>query len=75
MSSVKEAILVIEKTVISSFPPIKTVVVLISAFYVFNMHYTVGCNNLYSFFEVMFFEQKKPAKKTRLTGLIARLSS
>ena len=72
-SNIKEAILVVEKKIICLFPAKDTTLLLISAFYVFNMHYTVGCTNLFSFFDVIFFKQKKPTKKTRLAAVIAKL--
>ena len=69
---IKEAILVVEKKIVCSFPAKDTILILVSAFYVFNMHYTVGCTNLFSFFDVLFFKQNKP-KKTRLAAVIAKL--
>lgn len=72
-SEIKEAILIVEKRIICPFPAKDTTLFLISAFYVFNMHYTIGCTNLFSFFDVVFFRQKKPSQKTRLAAIMAKL--
>ena len=70
----EDIFLVIEKKVICKLPASAAPLALLSAFYCFNLHYTPGCNNLYSFFEVMFFGKKRPAKKTRLAYVLAQLS-
>ncbi len=51
----KDAVLVIEKKFVTTFDPKEAPLLLLGAFYVFNMHYTEGCINLYTFFEVVFF--------------------
>ena len=51
---------------VTPFPPKELPLVLVSAFYAYNMHYTEGFTNLYTFLEVVFFNHKKPAKKTNL---------
>ncbi len=64
---------VVERKVITTFPPKESPLVLLGAFYAYNMHYMEGYNNLYTFFEVVFFKHKKPAKKTRLAAILAKL--
>lgn len=71
---VQRAVLVVEKKLVAPFSPKDTPLVLISTFFAFNMHYTEGCTNYFTFFEVIFFKCKKPAKKTRLASLLARLT-
>ena len=43
------------------------------SFYTFNMHYTKGCKNFYSFFETVFCT-KKASKKTKLAAILAQLT-
>lgn len=74
LDNIKDAVLVVEKELIACIPPAELPLVLVSAFYAYNMHYTEGCTNLYTFFEIVFFKAKKPAKKTRLTAVLARLT-
>ncbi len=70
----EEAILVIEKKSVTTFNPKEAPLLLLGAFYTFNMHYTEGCSNFYTFFEVVFLGKQKPVKLTRLSGIIARLN-
>ena len=74
LDAIKEAVLIVEKQVIATISAKEVPLVLLSAFYAYNMHYTEGCTNLYTFFEIIFFKHKKPAKKTRLTALLASLA-
>ena len=71
----KEVILVVEKKTVTTFQPKELPLILLGAFYAYNMHYTEGCKNLYSFFEVVFLDRSKPTKKTRLSAIVAKLSS
>ena len=48
-SDVKDAFLVIEKKIICKIPHADLPLALLAAFYVFNMHYPEGCNNIYFF--------------------------
>ncbi len=75
LQAIKDAVLVVERKAITTFPPKESPLVLLGAFYAYNMHYTEGRNNLplYTFFEVVFFKHKKPAKKTRLAAILAKL--
>ena len=75
VNHVKEAVLVVEKKAVTTFRLKELPSILLGAFYAYNMHYTEGCKNVYSFFEVVFLNHKKPAKKTRLSAIIAKLSS
>ena len=74
LDSIKEAVLVVERKMVTTFPCKELPAILLGAFYVYNMHYTDGCKNLYSFFEVVFLKHTKPTKKTRLSAIIAKLS-
>ena len=74
-TAIKEAILVVEKKTITTFPPKELPLILLSAFYAYNMHYTEGCKNLYSFLEVVLLNRNKPTKQTRLSAVIAQLST
>ncbi len=71
----EEAVLVIEKKLVTTFNPKEAQLLLLGAFYTFNMHYTKGCSNFYTFFKVVFLNKKEPSKMARLSGIIARLSS
>ncbi len=71
----EEAVWVIEKKLVTTFNPKEAPLLLLGAFYTFSMHYTEGCSNFYTLFEAVFLTKKKPSKMTRLSGIIARLSS
>ena len=51
LSALQETYLVVEKDILCAIPPKEAVTALMSAFYAFNIQYTPGCSNLYSFFE------------------------
>lgn len=74
LNAIKDTVLVVERKAVTTFPPTDAPLVLLGAFYAYNMHYTEGCKNFYSFFEVVFLKCQKPAKKTRLTAILAKLS-
>ena len=74
LNAIKDTVLVVERKAVTTFPPTDTPLVLLGAFYAYNMHYTEGCKNFYSFLEVVFLKCKKPTKKTRLTAILAKLS-
>lgn len=74
LSSIQNALLVVEKKAVTNFPPNQALVILLGAFYAYNMHYPEGCKNIYTFFEVVFFKYKRPAKKTRLAAILAKLT-
>ena len=72
---VKDAFLVIEKQIVCRIPDLTDLpAVLLAALYTFNLHYTEGCSNLYSFFEVTLLG-KIGGRKTRLAGVLANLSN
>ena len=73
-AAIQQAVLVVERQIVAPVDPKRGPLVLIAAFYAYNMHYPFGCKNFYTFLEVAFLKVKKPAKMTRLTGLLARLS-
>ncbi len=52
--------MLLKKPLISTIPPKESLLVPVSAFYAYNMHYTEGCTNLYTFYQVIFFKSKKP---------------
>jgi len=54
LNAIKVTVLVVERKAMTTFPPIDTPLVPLGAFYAYNMHYTAGCKNFYSFFEVVF---------------------
>ena len=63
----------VERTAVATFPLKDLPLILVGAFYAYNMHYPEGCNNFYTFLEVAFLGRKKTAKKTRLSAIIAKL--
>ena len=67
---------VIEKEITFTFDPKDVAMILLSAFYVFTMHYnyTEGCTNFYSALEALLLNQKTPNRKT-CSNLLAILSS
>jgi len=71
---IKEASLVVQKQIITKFEPKNIVTVLLSAYYVYHMHYPDGCSNFYTTLEVLLLNQKKPASKTRIIALLNRLT-
>ena len=63
LEDMKDAFLVVENKVLCKIPLGEVALALISAFYVFNMHYPHGCYNFYTFIECMFMGKKTPSKK------------
>ncbi len=70
----KEAFLVADKIHICKIKFGNIPLVLMAAFYVFNVHYTPGCSNFYSFLESYFLSVKLP-KKARLGNFVSQLDS
>ena len=66
---ISQAVLVAEK-IICTFNSREVGMVLLSAFYAFNMHYTESCSNFCSALEAILLKQKKPFRKTRLTAFL-----
>ena len=71
LSSPQKAYLVVEKNILCEIIPKEAVVALMSAFYAFNMQYTPGCSNLYSFFERVFFDMHLSGKKQRVGSVLS----
>lgn len=71
---IQETVLVVDNQEITTFNPTNIALVLLSAFYAYNMHYTEGCTNFYSALETLFLRRKKPARKTRLSAFLSRLA-
>ena len=71
MDSTAEVKLVVEKKVIMTIPAKKARLVLLSTFYVFDMHYPEGCLNFNLALEQIFIKGKRdPA---RINSLISAL--
>ena len=65
--------LVIErKVLIESVPAKQALLVLLGAFYTFNMHYTDGCYNFYKALEIIFLNiPNKDLKRLKLNRFLA----
>ena len=61
LKDAKEVFLVVEGNLISKIEIIKAPIILIGAFYCFNMTYPKGLHNLYMFLEYILLD-KKPSK-------------
>lgn len=60
----EQAFLVVDKCLVCECTPIENIpILLLSAFFCFNIHYPQGCNNFYSFMEYTFLNKntKLPA--------------
>ena len=57
LESIQDALLIIEKDAVTKPNPKDAPLILLSAFYTFNMHYTEGCKNFIVFLK-LFFSQK-----------------
>ena len=65
--------LVVERKVVALMPAKKATLVLLSAFYVFNMNYTEGCLNFYKALEVFFLKGKRDVKRLKLSNFLSDL--
>jgi len=70
---IKEAALFVHKKIITTFEPKDVLIILLSAHYVYNMHYTDGCVNFYTALEVLFLKKKMDGRKTKLSALVKRI--
>ena len=62
----KECFLIVDKKVVCEISCIEDIpFCLMSAFFVFNIHYPLGCNNFYTFMEVITLNY--PLKKASIT--------
>ena len=75
LQDVKDAFLVIEKQVHCKIPAQEIPLALVSAFFVFNMHYPPGCTNFYSFLECFFMSKQTPRKRVHLSSILARIEN
>ncbi len=60
----EQAFLVVDKVIVCECTPIENIpLLLLSAFFCFNIHYPQGCNNFYAFMEYVFLNKnsKLPA--------------
>jgi len=71
---IREASLVVQNQIITTFEPKNIVTVLLSAFCAYNMYYTIGCVDFYSALEVLFLNQKYSPRKTRLAAILNKLT-
>ena len=72
---IREASLVVQNQIITTFEPKNIVTVLLSAFCAYNMFYTNGCVDVYTALEVLFLKQRYPSpKRTRLAAMLNKLT-
>ena len=69
-----EAYVATEGQVLCKVPLEQAPFVLLSTFYTFNMQYTNGCTNFYSFLEYLFLETVPP-KRSKLQYFITSLAN
>ena len=62
-----------KKVVVESIPAKQALLVLLSSFYTFNMHYTEGCVNFYKALEVIFLKGKLDSKRVKLNRFLSSL--
>ena len=72
LAAIKDCYLVVEKTILCKVESTNALLVLLAAFYVFNMHYTPGFSNLPTFLEVFLLDTKVP-RKTRLGQFLSQM--
>ena len=73
LDNVQNMFLVIEKKKLCKVPFCEAPLALLCAFDVFNLHYTDGCTNFYTLFEVLFLDKKVPTKKTKLAAFLGQI--
>ena len=59
-----KAFLTCEKSIISEIPAENVALILLAAYYTFNIQYPQDCNNVFSFLEVLFLNATPP-KRTK----------
>lgn len=69
----KEAYLVVDRMILCKLKLANVPLALLAAFYVFNVHYTPGCSNFYTFLE-SYFLSLKPPKKARIGNFLSQLN-
>lgn len=70
-----EAYLVVDKQVIDEVSFIDIPFVLMAAFFVYNICYPKGCNNFYSFLEIVTLRYSPEKASTSVKYLLTRISS
>ena len=73
-SKPKDAYIATEGLVLCKVPIQQVPFVLLSTYYVFNMQYSHGCSNFFSFLEFLFLGIKPP-KRTKLQHFITGLTN
>ena len=76
LSKPKDAFLAAEQVVLCKIPYAcmrEIGLILLTSFYSFNMHYTQGLTNLFTFMKCYVFGHKVPKEKTRIGHLMAQL--
>jgi len=71
---IREASLVVQNQIITTFEPKNIVTILLSAFCAYNLHYTDGCVDFYTALEVLFLNQRYSQRKTRLAAVLNKLT-
>lgn len=70
LANIKDAHLVCEKMMMCKLRQVEDIaVVLLAAYYTFNMHYCNGCGNVFSALEVLLMDAVPP-KRTRLMSFL-----
>ena len=70
---VKNCYIVIEKNVLCSVNIDIAIILLFACFFAFNMEYTSGCTNLFTFLKHLFLETKIPNRRTQISSFISEL--
>jgi len=70
---IKEAALFVYKNLITTFEPKNVIIILLSAYYSYNMHYSDGCTDFYTVLESLCLKQKIDGRKVRIAGVVKRI--
>ena len=70
----KEAYLATDKVILCKLSMENALLALMAAFYSFNVQYTPGCTNFFSFIDTYFLDHKMP-KRSRISNFLAQLNS
>ena len=71
--NITNVFLVIEKDIYCEIPASEVAVALMCAFYVFNIQYTPGCSNIFTFLEFAFLKKKIKSRKQKIGNLMSQL--
>ena len=70
----EQCYLIIEKQVLSKIrTSIDAVVVLFATFFAFNVHYPVGCTNVYTVLEAILLEKTHVGRRPRVSAYLSQL--